>query len=229
MDRPSVLVVEDRPSVLRLLATILEDGCTVTCAVDGAAAIAALGAADFDVVVTDVRIPVASGFEVLREVRRRSPRTQVVMMTAYANVRDAVTAMRSGAYDYVAKPLDADEVKLVVARATALARDETPPGAAAQTGPAGVARSAGDDLDALAVGFHRAIELARDRASRAYLADLLQRCDGNVTRAACQAGMTRESLHRVMRKYGVRAVHGGGADAPAPWPPDGGASRTAPG
>lgn len=223
-ERPSVLVVEDRPSVLRLLATILEDGCQVTCAADGAAAIAALGEGDFDVVVTDVRIPAASGFEVLREVRRRSPRTQVVMMTAYANVRDAVTAIRSGAYDYVAKPLDADEVKLVVARATGLARDGAPPWEPVRPG---AARSDEADLGALAVGFHRAIELARDRASRTYLADLLQRCDGNVTRAACQAGMTRESLHRVMRKYGVRAVHADREDGPSPWPADGGASRTA--
>jgi DNA-binding NtrC family response regulator len=228
MERPSVLLVEDRPSVLRLLSTILEDGYQVTCTVDGAEALAALGAGDFDVVVTDVRIPTGSGFEVLREARRRSPRTQVVMMTAYANVRDAVAAIRSGAYDYVAKPLDADEVKLVVARATALARGDTPP-EATQDDAAGSACSAGEDLHELSVGFHRAIELARDRASRAYLVGLLRRCDGNVTRAACQAGMTRESLHRVMRKYGVRSGHAEGLAAAAAAPADEGGTRTAAG
>jgi DNA-binding NtrC family response regulator len=201
MDRPRVLVVEDRPSVLQLAATVLETAYDVTTAGDGATALALIDSAPFDVVLSDVRMPGADGFEVLRAVQRCSPRTPVVVMTAYANVPDAVAAMRRGACDYVAKPLDADEIRLVVARAVALRRGVGEPDHAYplpqvdfEIEPRGVS-----------LGFHRAIEEARDRASRAYLLELLRAFGGNVTQAAFRAGMTRESLHRVMRKYGIRA------------------------
>jgi len=69
------------------------------------------------VVVTDLRMPGADGFEVLRAVKARSPETEVIMMTAYATVGDAVEAMKQGAYDYLQKPFDPDDASLVVARA----------------------------------------------------------------------------------------------------------------
>jgi DNA-binding NtrC family response regulator len=193
MERARVLVVEDRESVLKVMAAILERGYEVATASDGSEALARIGAETFDVVLTDIRMPGASGFDVLRAVQACAPRTAVVMMTAYANVPDAVAAMKLGAYDYVAKPLDADEVLLVVARAVDRLR--------------GGSSSVADDPAArndLSLGFHRSVEDARDRASRAYLLDLMRVYRGNVTHAATQAGMTRESLHRVLRRYGVR-------------------------
>lgn len=214
-DQPSVLIVEDRPSVLKLMVTVLEGGYQVSTAADGAAALAQLRTGAVDVLLTDVRLPHATGFDVLREVRTLSPRTSVVMMTAYANVSDAVAAMKMGAYDYVAKPLDADEIKLVVARAAARARG-TPRLVASSVAAEGAQPGAEPALD-VSLGFHRAIEEARDRASHAYLVELLRLSEGNVTRAAIRAGMTRESLHRVMRKYGLRAADlarpGAGSDA----------------
>lgn len=190
VQRPCVLVVEDRPSVLKLIATVLEREYDVTIAGNGAAAVALLGSRTFDVVVTDVRMPDASGFDVLRAVQQVHPGTAVVMMTAYANIPDAVAAIKNGAYDYVAKPLDADELLLVVARAFAATRDG--PGT---PGPV-------PDSD-LSVGYHRAVQQARDSASRDYLSKLMARFRGNVTQAATHARMTRESLHRVLRKYAV--------------------------
>jgi DNA-binding NtrC family response regulator len=225
MDRPHVLVVEDRPNVLGLMAAILEDAYEVTLAPDGATALSIIASRAFDVVLTDVRMPDASGFEVLRAVQGRSPRTCVVMMTAYANVPDAVVAMKQGAFDYVAKPLDADEIALVVARAVEHLR-----GAALDVGvEAGCAspdrvRPAG--ADELAVGFHHAVENARDRASRSYLVELMRLFHGNVTQAAKRAGMTRESLHRVLRKYGVRAENLGGRQDGAEHHPDDGVVST---
>lgn len=203
MEKPSVLVVEDRPSVLKVMVAILEGAYQVSTAADGGTALSLLQSGTFDVLLTDVRLPGATGFDVLREVRSVSPGTSVVMMTAYANIPDAVSAMRMGAYDYVAKPLDADEIKLVVARAAARAR-----GATSLEAPAG-----GEDAAPLitnppqdiARGYHSAIEEARQRASRAYLVELLRLSEGNVTRAATLGGLTRESLHRLMRKYGLRA------------------------
>jgi DNA-binding NtrC family response regulator len=196
--RARVLVVEDRASVLKLIATILEPAYEVTTASDGTTALALLGSAPFDVVLTDVRMPGASGFDVLRAARTRSPGTSVVMMTAYANVPDAVAAIKLGACDYVAKPVDADELALAVARAVEQRREE----AGADVGEALEEPPLAADVS---VGFRRAVEVARDDASRRYLVRLMRAFQGNVTRAAAQAGMTRESLHRVLKRYDVRS------------------------
>jgi DNA-binding NtrC family response regulator len=205
MDRPRVLVVEDRPSVLKLIATILERGYDVTGAVDGSTALSLIEAEAFEVVLTDIRMPGATGFDVLRAVRSRAPRTSVVMITAYANVTDAVASIKLGAYDYVAKPLDSDEISLVVARAVAHGREPT--GAARESQAEDGQYDAPEDLQGVSVGFHRAVEAARDRASRRYLVNLMRLFRGNVTQAATRAAMTRESLHRVLRKYEVRSEH----------------------
>jgi DNA-binding NtrC family response regulator len=246
MERPRVLVVEDKPSVLKLIATVLENAYQVHTAPDGAAAISMIGSMPFDAVLTDIRMEGMTGFDVLRAAQQRAPQVEVVMMTAYANVTDAVAAIKLGAYDYVAKPLDADEIALVVARAVEhrREREERPPE------PAPEARANGhqEDGPAVSAGFRQAVEEARDRASRGYLARLMHLCHGNVTRAALRAGMTRESLHRVLRKYGVspegyRETTGNGAPAngapangapgngaPAPEsPPDPGSAVAEPG
>jgi len=117
VERARVLVVDDKENILKLFARILGDGYEVTTAADGGRAISLIGAQAFDVVVTDLKMPGADGFEVLRAVKARAPETEVVMMTAYATVADAVEAMKQGAYDYLQKPFDPDDASLVVARA----------------------------------------------------------------------------------------------------------------
>jgi DNA-binding NtrC family response regulator len=117
MLRARVLVVDDKENILKLFERILGDAYEVTTAADGGRAISLVAAHEFDVVLTDLRMPSADGFEVLRAVKARSPDTEVVMMTAYASVHDAVDAMRQGAYDYLQKPFDPDDASLVVARA----------------------------------------------------------------------------------------------------------------
>ncbi|HET6923725.1 MAG TPA: response regulator [Anaeromyxobacteraceae bacterium] len=204
MDRPRVLVVEDNPGVLRLMATVLESAYQVSTAPDGPTALGIIDSAPVDVVLADVRMPGLTGFDVLKEARRRAPAIQVVVMTAYANVPDAVAAIKLGAFDYVAKPLDADEISLVVARAVEHRRGNGDPGRPAA--PAECKPDNGEEgCQEVSVEFRRAIEEARDRASRDYLVNLLRSFHGNVTNAAKRAGMTRESLHRVLRKYGVRS------------------------
>jgi len=134
MPRPRVLVVDDKENILKLFVRILGDGYQVETAADGTRAIALLGGEPYDVVVTDLRMPGADGFEVLRAVKARAPETEVVMMTAYATVQDAVEAMRQGAYDYLQKPFDPDDASLVVARALERRRrrEEVRPAAAGQ-------------------------------------------------------------------------------------------------
>jgi two-component system response regulator AtoC len=112
-----VLVVDDKENMLKLFAKILADGYRVATASDGSLALSLVATEEFDVVVTDIRMPGADGFEVLKAVKARSPSTEVVMMTGYATVGDAVQAMKLGAYDYLEKPFDPDAAGLVVARA----------------------------------------------------------------------------------------------------------------
>src|SRR5271157_5018897 len=78
----------------------------------------ALDTSPVDVVLLDLRLPGSSGLEVLREIKRRRPETLVIVMTGFATVQSAVQAMKSGAYDYVTKPFNFDELRLVLERVT---------------------------------------------------------------------------------------------------------------
>jgi DNA-binding NtrC family response regulator len=100
-----VLLVEDEPTIAVTLKDDLEDaGHLVTHVADGKQAVDLLGQQVFDCVVTDVRLPGAGGLEVLKAAKRARPDTEVLMMTGYATVEQAVEAMRLGADDYIQKP-----------------------------------------------------------------------------------------------------------------------------
>jgi DNA-binding NtrC family response regulator len=114
---PRILVVDDKENLRKLLARILADGFEVEEAEDGARALSLVATREYDVVVTDIRMPGVDGFELLAAVKARAPDTEVVMMTGYATVADAVRAMKQGAFDYLEKPFDPDAALGVVARA----------------------------------------------------------------------------------------------------------------
>lgn len=117
MSKPKILVVDDKENMLTLFEKILGSGYELTTADDGARALSLIAARPFDVIVTDIRMPGADGFEILKAVKAHAPETEVVMMTAYASVQKAVKAIKLGAYDYIQKPFDPDDVSLIVARA----------------------------------------------------------------------------------------------------------------
>ena len=127
MERARVLVADDKENILKLFARFLGEGYELTTAADGGRAISLIASQDFDVIVTDLRMPVADGFEVLRACKARSPSTEVIMMTAYATVHDAVRAMKEGAYDYLEKPFDPDDAVLVISRALERRRSRPSP------------------------------------------------------------------------------------------------------
>jgi DNA-binding NtrC family response regulator len=121
-----VLVVEDRESLRRLVKRALEEeGYDVDTAGDGAAGIELAGDNDYQMVLTDLRLPGASGIEVLEGVKRAQPRTPVVVFTAFGSVETAVEAMKLGAADFVEKPIEIEEL-LALVRAWVL--EETSPG-----------------------------------------------------------------------------------------------------
>jgi DNA-binding NtrC family response regulator len=114
-----VLVVEDRDSLRRMLAAALGgEGYEVETAADGEAAIARLGAAAFDLVLTDLKLPGASGLEVLSAARAAQPATPVVVLTGYGTVAAAVEAMKRGALDFLEKPVELEDLFRLAAAAT---------------------------------------------------------------------------------------------------------------
>lgn len=197
-EQARILVVDDKENMRELLRDILTPQHGVVLAGDGAAARARLDAEEFDVVLTDVRMPELDGLELLKFVKQRWPLTEVVVMTAYASIPSAVEAMRRGAYDYVQKPFDPDDVTLVVSRALERHRERTAARAVASGGTL-------PEQDLTTLSYREALASARDRGSREYLATLLRSFGGNVSRAAERAGLERESLHRLLRRHGIQA------------------------
>ncbi len=114
----SVLVVDDEPGMRAALSeTLTRSGYLVSTAVDGIAALEKFEKEPFGLVLVDVRMPKMDGLEVLRKVKKKSPETNVVIITAYGTVPSAVEAMREGAIDYLLKPFSSEDVEGVVGRA----------------------------------------------------------------------------------------------------------------
>ena len=118
-----VLIVEDKDSLRTMLRHALEaHGHAVLEARDEPEAVQQLQQARPVVVLTDLKLPVGDGFGVLRAAKELDPELQVVVMTAYGSIQDAVTAMKEGAMDFLAKPIDPDHLLLMVERAMAQRR-----------------------------------------------------------------------------------------------------------
>ncbi len=114
----TIAIVDDDIEMLRMLSKLLSRiGYTAETFHQPDAAIAAFQAAEFAAVITDIKMPALSGMEVLQAVRRHSPATPVIIITAFGTVTSAVEAMRQGAFDYVSKPFNLDELMVVVGKA----------------------------------------------------------------------------------------------------------------
>src|SRR5688500_17758478 len=112
-----ILVVDDQDMMRdSLAATLVREGHEVIAATDGAAAVSRLNGGRFDLMITDLKMPKMTGIELLQEAKKLRPELPVVLMTAFATVSTAVEAMRLGAYDYIQKPFDGEEIKLLVDR-----------------------------------------------------------------------------------------------------------------
>jgi DNA-binding NtrC family response regulator len=108
-----ILLVDDEPSIRLTVGDALRQaGHAVTLASDGEEALAILAERVFDCVVSDIRLPKANGLDIFRRAKQLAPQTDVILMTAYAAVSDAVSALKEGANDYLTKPFDVDELKL---------------------------------------------------------------------------------------------------------------------
>ena len=117
----NILVVDDEKSIRNTLSKFLQrEGYEVNAAEDAERALALLEQGAFDVVITDIIMPCMSGVELLEQVRRKSPHTQVILMTGEPTVETAVKAVQSGAYDYISKPIVKSKLLNVVGKALQL-------------------------------------------------------------------------------------------------------------
>ena len=113
-----VLLLDDEPIVgKRLKPALAKIGCNVEVFEQPAEALKRLATKTFDVVVTDIRMDEIDGIQVLEQVIKKSPRTKVIMITGYAMMALAREAMEKGAFDFIAKPFQPDDLRKVIAKA----------------------------------------------------------------------------------------------------------------
>ena len=118
------MIVDDEPRQRTLLTGFVESlGCQTQAVESGELALEQLEAHTIDMVLLDVRLPGISGLETLEQIRKNDPAIPILLITAYADLRQAVVAMKSGADDYLAKPVDLEELRVAICDALQLAPD----------------------------------------------------------------------------------------------------------
>lgn len=130
-DRPEILIVDDEHNTREALARYLKGRFSVTTAADGEMAIELLKERNFDLVLTDLRMPNADGMSVLEATRSKADRPLCILLTAYGSIGDAVAAVKQGAFDFVPKPVKLDKLEEVIDAALASRRAVAAPEAAA--------------------------------------------------------------------------------------------------
>ncbi len=115
---PSILVVDDEPSMREFLSILLEkDGYTVHTAAGGRQALSLLGKQAIDLVITDIQMEDMDGLELIAQVQATNPHCGLLAITAYGSSQIGLDAMKLGAYDYVTKPFQVDEIRIIVIKA----------------------------------------------------------------------------------------------------------------
>ena len=109
--KPRILIVDDEEIVRRSYCRLLNGAdCDTAAALNGDDALHAMKRESFDVVLLDLRMPGADGMTVLKSIKQKWPQSEVVVITGYPTIETAKEAVRLGAYDYLAKPVDPDKV-----------------------------------------------------------------------------------------------------------------------
>ena len=117
-NRYRILVVDDEESLREYLSIMLHrEGYQVDAAADGAQAVTRLKEFAYDLVISDIKMPRLTGFELLKHIKERTPETVVIMITAFSTTEEAVEAMKQGAYDYIIKPFKNEEIRLIIKNA----------------------------------------------------------------------------------------------------------------
>ena len=170
-----ILLVEDELNMARTLAKNLERaGYAVTHAPNGEAALGTLAQESFDVILTDLKMPVLDGMGLLRALHDRSIQTSVIVLTGYGAIASAVAAVKIGAIDYLSKPADAAELtQALLAREGELPEPPENP-------------------------------MSADRVRWEHIQRVYEMCDRNVSETARRLGMHRRTLQRILAKRAPR-------------------------
>lgn len=121
MDKRKILIIDDEPSQLELLDIFLTGkGYQVRCASSAKAGLELNHVFQPDAVILDIHLPDANGLTVLQELKKRTPKTKTIMITAYHDMETTIKAMKLGACEYITKPIDVDELETAVSRALRL-------------------------------------------------------------------------------------------------------------
>ena len=199
---PRILIVDDDHGQRSLLESFLQaQGYRTQAAASGEAALQLLSEESYAMMVSDVRMPGMSGLETLRRVRQQHPHLPVLLVTAFADIRGAVTAMRDGAVNYLTKPIDLEELTLSVRRATqsAAATPPTPDAAAAREArlPAGIVTTSPHmqavfrDAAAIAPSDSRVLLTGESGVGKEVVADVIhgwsRRAKGPLVKVNCAA------------------------------------------
>ena len=136
MTEKKVLVVDDEPNMRRVLSTVLKkDGYQVVAVASGEEALEHFRAKEFNAVITDLKMPGMSGLDLLSQVSATNSSVPVILITAYGTIETAVEAMKKGAYDYVLKPFDNDEIRLILQKALAVQEQSSKEAVTLSLGP----------------------------------------------------------------------------------------------
>ena len=115
--KSSILVVDDEDALRSVLGNeLINEGYDVRTASDGDEAIVELNKAQFDLVLLDIKMPRVNGFEVLKHIRENAARTKVVMLTGFADLKNAIESKKLGADDFVSKPYDLVDLLTTIER-----------------------------------------------------------------------------------------------------------------
>src|SRR5512133_1962828 len=117
--RISILIVDDEESVRdSLLNWFIEDGYNTECAENAGKALQMLETGNYDIILADIKMPGMDGLEMMRRIKTLRPGAIVIVMTAFASVDTAVKALKDGAFDYITKPFDPDDLSHLIRNAS---------------------------------------------------------------------------------------------------------------
>ena len=116
-DKAAILLIDDEEGSRQALLLLLKGSYNVTGVASGHEARQRLAAEKFDIVITDLRLPDCSGIDLLKQIKSYHPATEVVLITGHASAETAVSAMKEGAFDYIIKPLNMEELRIILAKA----------------------------------------------------------------------------------------------------------------
>lgn len=211
MKHPHILIIEDEPVVAGAATDVLSsEGIRVERVADAEAALAKLEASAFQLIILDIMLPGMSGFEFLELAKRKYPDVEVVTISGYATVENSVRSFKLGAFDFIPKPFDFEELLSVVRRAIAFAEQPSNFGNSEKAGIPGALVK--DDLEGFYfLGGHTWARIDRDGSGKIGVGETFAGVSGDLDRiefpemqeigqgAVCARILTRDPLLHIVR------------------------------